>query len=229
MSKICPVCGEPITFKQKVSDGFVCPLCTHLTPNYKIETVKTLKTYWNENQNRKSVFKKTDILKDFMSNSIIIDSEHKLFYIGSESDVNNIYYKFNEVSDYEIETKTVIKKKKGLTRAAVGGLAFGGVGAVVGATTASSEVKNINNPQQIKITFNTYAGKIIKTVLQAPNGLPAFLDKCIAEKSNDTQISNNNETQLGFADEILKYKKLLDDGIITEEEFNAKKKQLLNL
>ena len=31
------------------------------------------------------------------------------------------------------------------------------------------------------------------------------------------------------ADEILKYKKLLDQGILTEEEFNQKKKQLLGL
>ena len=29
------------------------------------------------------------------------------------------------------------------------------------------------------------------------------------------------------ADEILKYKKLCDEGIITEEEFNMKKKQLM--
>lgn len=35
--------------------------------------------------------------------------------------------------------------------------------------------------------------------------------------------------QLSSADEILKYKKLLDDGIITQEEFEAKKKELLNL
>ena len=31
------------------------------------------------------------------------------------------------------------------------------------------------------------------------------------------------------ADEILKYKKLLDEGIITEEEFLSKKKQILGL
>ncbi len=31
------------------------------------------------------------------------------------------------------------------------------------------------------------------------------------------------------ADEILKYKELMDDGIITQEEFDAKKKQLLGL
>lgn len=34
---------------------------------------------------------------------------------------------------------------------------------------------------------------------------------------------------IGGADELMKYKKLLDDGIITQEEFAAKKKQLLGL
>ena len=31
------------------------------------------------------------------------------------------------------------------------------------------------------------------------------------------------------ADEITKYKKLYDDGVITQEEFEAKKEQLLGL
>ncbi|MBR3588760.1 MAG: SHOCT domain-containing protein [Clostridia bacterium] len=35
---------------------------------------------------------------------------------------------------------------------------------------------------------------------------------------------NNSE-----ADELKKYKDLLDNGVITQEEFDAKKKQLLNL
>lgn len=36
-------------------------------------------------------------------------------------------------------------------------------------------------------------------------------------------------TQTGTADELKKYKDLLDKGVITQEEFDAKKKQLLGL
>ena len=39
----------------------------------------------------------------------------------------------------------------------------------------------------------------------------------------------NQEIQQSNADELKKYKELLDQGIITQEEFDAKKKQLLNL
>ena len=38
-----------------------------------------------------------------------------------------------------------------------------------------------------------------------------------------------NDLQTSTTDELLKYKKLLDDGIITQEKFNEKKKELLNL
>ena len=41
--------------------------------------------------------------------------------------------------------------------------------------------------------------------------------------------NNQNANPISSADEILKYKSLLDAKIITEEEFNAKKKQLLGL
>ena len=37
------------------------------------------------------------------------------------------------------------------------------------------------------------------------------------------------EDNISSADEIKKYKDLLDAGVITEEEFEAKKAQLLNL
>ena len=40
---------------------------------------------------------------------------------------------------------------------------------------------------------------------------------------------NKSDNQLSDVDEILKYKKLLDENVITKEEFETKKKQLLNL
>ena len=46
------------------------------------------------------------------------------------------------------------------------------------------------------------------------------------EESSTQHLSVN---QLSIADEIKKFKELLDSGIITQEEFDAKKKQLLGL
>ncbi len=53
----------------------------------------------------------------------------------------------------------------------------------------------------------------------------------IIDRSKDSEITvdTTGATVSSEADEILKFKELLDKGIITQEEFDAKKKQLLGL
>lgn len=53
--------------------------------------------------------------------------------------------------------------------------------------------------------------------------------KYILKKIEETKESKENNKSNSSADEILKYKHLLDEGIINQEEFNIKKKELLNL
>ena len=45
----------------------------------------------------------------------------------------------------------------------------------------------------------------------------------------NTPPQRREYSTVGQADELKKYKELLDDGVITQEEFDAKKKQLLNI
>jgi hypothetical protein len=52
----------------------------------------------------------------------------------------------------------------------------------------------------------------------------------LMKKISDIKKANNNSsTGISSADEILKFKNLLENGIISEEEFEAKKKQLLGI
>lgn len=53
-----------------------------------------------------------------------------------------------------------------------------------------------------------------------------YIENCISEKKSSEKETANS---ISAADEILKFKQLLDIGAITEEEFEAKKKQLLGL
>ncbi|CCG89863.1 PH domain-containing protein [Pediococcus pentosaceus] len=56
--------------------------------------------------------------------------------------------------------------------------------------------------------------------------------KDFAERYKASLLSNSNtpaEPTLDGPDQIRKYKSLLDDGIITQEEFDMKKKQILGL
>ncbi|HCI0299424.1 TPA: SHOCT domain-containing protein, partial [Enterococcus faecium] len=48
-------------------------------------------------------------------------------------------------------------------------------------------------------------------------------------KRRNISATNSNTSTISSASEIRKYKELLDDGIITEEEFNKKKQELLDL
>ena len=47
-------------------------------------------------------------------------------------------------------------------------------------------------------------------------------------KNNDV-VEVTGSTNISVADELIKFKKLLDMGILSQEEFDAKKKQLLGI
>lgn len=51
----------------------------------------------------------------------------------------------------------------------------------------------------------------------------------LKDRLNAAKSSSTSKSALSSADEILKYKQLLDAGIISQSEFEVKKKQLLNL
>jgi hypothetical protein len=74
----------------------------------------------------------------------------------------------------------------------------------------------------LKETFNVGVAKqCAKNILShVQEALDAF---------RNAQASVSSPSSVSGADEILKYKSLLDSGIITQEEFEAKKKQLLGL
>ena len=58
------------------------------------------------------------------------------------------------------------------------------------------------------------------------------MKKIIEEKmalSKNNNVANNTANNISSADEIRKYKELLDDDVISQDEFNAKKKELLGL
>ncbi len=55
--------------------------------------------------------------------------------------------------------------------------------------------------------------------------LQIIADQCQSEK----ELASGNQSNASAADEILKFKQLMDAGVITSEEFESKKKQLLGL
>lgn len=105
---------------------------------------------------------------------------------------------------------------------------------IAGETLQTIYLDNIND-----ITFASGMAFGIMTIDTIKEKFNVALDKISAKKITDRaheildEIRAKNKTlntsQLSPADEIKKYKSLLDEGIITEEEFNTKKSQLLGL
>ena len=155
-------------------------------------------------------------------------------------------YNYSDILEYELLEDGDTLTKGGLGRAVIGGALFGGVGAIVGGVTGGKKQKKIVTSMSIKITtknmdaptiyINFITGKtktnssIYKAATYCAQETLSTLAQIVAQNEDaQPDPTQNPSSETGPADEIRKYKQLLDDGIITQEEFESKKKQLLNL
>ena len=191
-----------------------------------------------------SDFKPTD---KYMSGtggcSIAYDIDSKKFCIIDEFKQTHVFeYKQLLQSEIIVDGETYIKQSTTNTigRTVLGGLIGGGVGAVIGGVTGKKHKKEkvksvdlkiiVNNPSNpiYKINFSNIEIKKDSLLYRAAfsdaekwHGIVASLIS-LADSKDDTKFS------ISIADEISKFKKLLDDGVITKDEFEKKKLELLN-
>ncbi len=77
------------------------------------------------------------------------------------------------------------------------------------------------------IDISTSSGRIHFKLIKNKDEIHSVLSKLLMERQQEKVVSNIQT--LSNADELKKYKELLDSGAITQAEFDAKKKQLLGL
>lgn len=171
-----------------------------------------------------------------------IDEQHALI----KDDLNR-FMRFSDIIDCEIieDGETIVGGNVG--KALIGGAILGPIGAVAGAAAKKKITSSISN-----VSFKIYLSDINKSsriyslldksckksdsdykvaiglANQLYSTISAIIHSISKDKDQTSQV-NTYEQSCSAADEIRKYKSLLDDGIITQEEFEAKKKQLLNL
>ncbi len=75
------------------------------------------------------------------------------------------------------------------------------------------------------IEVATSAGKIVFFGFKNRDEIYETVSNLLVKRQSSNQAMNTSQSS---ADELSKYKKLLDDGVISQEEFNEKKKQLLD-
>ena len=113
-------------------------------------------------------------------------------------------------------------------------LAVSSVG-IVGTTMSGEKIK-LSFGDIVQAEKSSFNGIIIKTkirnfefeFLKNRDEVNTVLNQLLMERRY-ASTSQEKAPATDNADELKKYKELLDDGVITQEEFDAKKKQLLGL
>lgn len=244
MAKIpCAVCGKELGLlsgKVKISDGAICTNCLS---DSGISILNNSMSYNQKSVNELVNTRKT-IVKSFsatktVGNYIHIDENNRLFKVGKD------IFSYENLLSFELLEDGQNITKGGLGRAVGGGLLFGGVGAIIGGVTGGKKSKGICNSMKLRISLkNAHTDVVYINFILAETNTNGFIYKaaqdsaqrCITalETINDINQSALNQPIyapqiISSADEIVKFKALLDQGVITQEEFDKKKKELLGL
>lgn len=254
----CPICENKLGFgKAKLADKeVICRSCLNLAnfslselidkplKNWTLHEVKVRINQYNQNLELMKDFKATKKIGNKLYGQVLeLDDQQKKWLVSGGNLINksSLIYNYSDIVDFELLEDGESIASGGLGRAFVGGALFGGTGAVVGGITGKKKTKQVVTELKVKITLNSINNSVVyinflnqktkknsliykeasKHVQECLSALQIICNQENGEKIEEQSTSNT--------DEILKYKQLLDAGAITEEEYEAKKKQLLDL
>lgn len=182
-----------------------------------------------------------------VGNLLFIDQEKRQFRVKGFLNALTIY-NLDDINGYEVIENGESVTSGGLGRAAVGALAFGGAGAIIGAVTGKKQSKSYVDSMEIKITMYDLENPVVyislinskykrsslvyKSQVKLADQVIATLDTLLRNSSPEIPVPLEQDepaSETSPIEEIRKYKELIDEGILTQEEFDAKKKELLDL
>ena len=252
----CIYCEKEVGLNRfKTADGWLCPGCYKLSgyslsTNTRTKTITDIKNDILENERQReklALFHPSKKIGTFIE----FDEEKRQWlipdgFMGKKK--NPRIYSYDDIVEYELLEDGDTITKGGLGRALVGGAVFGGTGAIVGGVTGGKRSKKVINSLKIKITIDDFESPVVYIhLITSKTKANSFVYKtnfalaqeilstfALIQKQREKDDIHGSSTNKGNttpspADEILKYKELMDQGIITQEEFKAKKKQLLGL
>ena len=196
------------------------------------------------------------ISNDLKKGIAVDNTKNKICILKNNKDsIDTIIYEYRDLLESEIleDGESVTKTSRGsqLGGALLGGMIFGGVGAVIGGLSGKKThtdkvssidlkiiVNDINSPMII-INFMSLPGAeksttTYKNNIQSAREWNSLLSVLIKKadkedlENNKKSIVDNKKQLVSLADEIIKLKSLKEDGIITEEEFQNEKNNLLH-
>lgn len=253
----CLLCQEKfslVNYKFKLnSDEYICTRCVILLSgmlkedNEMLRSKSTTELQDLYHQKKNEIEANLEHFSKFEPNVKIgtwaeFDDKNNIasFRTGFSSKPN---YKVNydDIEDFSVIENGKSIVKSGAASAAAGGILFGPTGAIVGGLLSrgnkkescsklkvSISIKNDSIKDIVLINSKTKTDSSLYKLSQGSlKSIVTKLDKIINPKIHETKTVTANN--LSNADEIRKFKELMDDGILTKEEFEMKKKELLNL
>lgn len=239
----CSICHKELgafAGKVKLSDGVICLNCLN---DAGISVLSNNMTY-NQQSINELINSRKSMVKSFLPTKTIgdylqVDENHSIFK------VNKDIFTYKNLLCYELLEDDQTITKGGLGSAVVGGLLFGGVGAIVGSVTGEKKSKGICNSMKLRISLkNAHTDVVYINFIRSETKTNGFIYKSAQDSAQKCitaleTINDINQTQLkqpvyvsqtfSFADEIAKFKNLLDQNIITQEQFEIKKNELLQI
>lgn len=231
---------------KRIRDGYICDDCLKrsgidkLRINITVEDVRNALYGERPEPQIKSTPKSSSSVGDN-----VLDRYFKLNKASHRFSFDNgADYKYSQLVNYELleDDETVTTGGNGIKRAVVGGILAGTAGAIVGASTAKSGSKQIANMLKIKVVINPDAQiryvhfdvkglakdtAAYRAAYKNAQQVMAMLGE-IKQYNNQQNAKPAGEKVISIPEQIKEYKSLLDCGAITQEEFEAKKKELLN-
>lgn len=264
----CVMCNKRISILNdsgiyQFSDGKICNACFDKIreehyPGFKIPSGHLyMKLYHRHSSELKEVV--DEILADILPEANYVvgingsfarfdDNQRKLAIPSEIYNVDLIksytVIDYDDIVSYELLEDGGAVMSGGIGRAAIGGLMFGGVGAIVGGSTGQTSNATCSS-LQIKITQNnpsnpTHYFKLIhEHTWKKTDSFFQGRYKCAQDICSKLEliIRENKQKVNTFSqpdstdptEELRKYKVLLDDEIITQEDYDQKKRQILGL
>lgn len=196
-------------------------------------------------------------LKAFNDYAFVTDDINEFIAIVTPTQIH--VHRYSDIVSISYEENGSDVFNKSLGGAVVGGLLFGGVGAIVGGNTAKATQNKEVRIMSIKILLkSTSNSSIVLKIYEAGKDGSLLETKNLADRNHyeglmkevtgikdifsiiidivDRKVSQQKvsspivQSNTGsVADELTKLAKLKDAGILSDEEFNAQKAKLLNL
>lgn len=183
----------------------------------------------------------TKTIKNYLS----VDERHQTWAPLGSKEYKNTVFRYADLADAQVLQNNELVTSGSLGSAVAGGLLTGGVGAVLGGVIGPKTTREVCSSLQIKLTLKSMRRPVVyidfiststkkntplyKKAVQKVDECMAFLTNILETNGASVKPSAGADQASGMsvADELMKFKQLLDVGAISQEEYDIKKAQLL--